>query len=117
MQASEKPAHFRTSCSRFNSSSEGRQITDLLVGLALFEIRQQLEDLRIAGIKRDEKWIRTYGPSQANQTFVRRILSMTVGDFTEGVGISQGSTVLDLLAAAQLLNRERDGSNASQWLA
>jgi hypothetical protein len=42
---------------------------------------------------------------------------MTVGDFTEGVGISQGYTVLDLLAAAQLLNRERDGSNASQWLA
>jgi hypothetical protein len=39
---------------------------------------------------------------------------MTVGDFTEGVGISQGYTVLDLLAAAQLLNRERDGSNASQ---
>jgi hypothetical protein len=41
---------------------------------------------------------------------------MTVGDFTEGIGISQG-TVLDLLAAAQLINRERDGSNASQWLA
>ena len=47
----------------------------------------------------------------------RRILSMTVGDFTEGVGISQGYTVLDLLAAVQLINRERDGSNASQWLA
>jgi hypothetical protein len=36
---------------------------------------------------------------------------------TEGVGISQGYTVLDLLATAQLLNRERDGSNASQSLA
>ena len=45
---------FRTSRSQFGSSTEGRQIACLLVGLALFEIRDQRAELRVAGIERDQ---------------------------------------------------------------
>ena len=44
----------RTSRSQFCSSTEGRQIACLLAGLALFEIRDQGAQLRVAGVEGEQ---------------------------------------------------------------